>query len=93
MNEINQTRCIETKVINFIIKHFGCYKTIGNDRILNSIGTMSFVSPEEFSKVFPDGGDIYFSIRHSDDNITLVLKDSVKELVEKKMGLSQLGTE
>lgn len=80
---------MESYIISFIKKHFGCYIIDGNSRVLNSIGTMSIVPVEEINNVFHGDAEAYFTIKPSESNgeIVLFLNKDIKLMIEKELGL------
>jgi len=61
---------METKKIDFIIKHFGCYTPIGDKNVLTSLATMSFVPVDEFWNVFTGDAYKYFQISKTENEVT-----------------------
>ena len=80
---------MEKKIINFIIKHFGCYTLIEGKDVLTSLATMSFVPIEEFWNVFSGDAEKYFGIRRTKNKskLTLILDEKIRKHIEQKLGL------
>jgi len=78
------TRDMETKKQNFIIKHFGCYTIVGGKKVLTSFANASRVSIEEFWNVFSGDAEIYFEIRPTEDKkeLSLILDETMREYIE-----------
>lgn len=84
---------MDTKKINFVIDHFGCYTLRDGERLLTSLGTMSIVPSDKFWNVFTGDANRYFSIRESevDGKLTLFLDNRVKNEIEKEFQLNKMG--
>lgn len=83
-------KSMETKKINFITDHFGCYSFRDGKKVLTSLGTMSIVPTDEFWNVFAGDANRYFSISESevDGELTLFIDNGVKMEIEKKLNLN-----
>lgn len=77
---------METKKLNFIIEHFGCYTIVGGKKVLTSIANASRVLVEEFWNVFFGGADKYFEIRSTEDKkeLSLILDERIRKHVERE---------
>lgn len=83
------TRDMETKKQNFIIKHFGCYTIIGGKKVLTSFANASRVPIEEFWDVFSSDAERIFDIRVSEfkNEIHLTLDERIRKNIERELGL------
>ena len=83
------TRDMETKKQNFIIKHFGCYTIVGGKKVLTSFANASRVPAEEFWEVFSGDAERIFDIRVSDfkNEIHLTLDERIRKNIERELGL------
>lgn len=83
------TRDMETKKQNFIIKHFGCYTIVGGKKVLTSFANASRVPVEEFWDVFSSDAERIFDIRVSDfkNEIHLTLDERIRKNIERELGL------
>jgi len=83
------TRDMETKKQNFIIKHFGCYTIKDGKQILTSLANVSRVPVEEFWDVFSSDAERIFDIRVSEfkNEIHLTLDERIRKNIERKLGL------
>ena len=80
------TRDMETKKQNFIIKHFGCYTIVGGKKVLTSFANASRVPVEEFWDVFSSDAERIFDIRVSEfkNEIHLTLDERIRKHVERE---------
>lgn len=83
------TRDMETKKQNFIIKHFGCYTIKDGKQILTSLANASRVPVEEFWDVFSSDAERIFDIRVSEfkNEIHLTLDERIRKNIERELGL------
>jgi hypothetical protein len=83
------TRDMETKKQNFIIKHFGCYTIVGGKKVLTSFANASRVPVEEFWDVFSSDAERIFDIRVSEfkNEIHLTLDERIRKNIERELGL------
>ena len=83
------TRDMETKKLNFIIKHFGCYTIVGGKKVLTSFANASRVPVEEFWDVFSSDAERIFDIRVSEfkNEIHLTLDERIRKNIERELGL------
>lgn len=75
---------METKKIDFIKKHFGCYTTIDGKQVLTSLANASRVPIEDFWNVFSGDAQKFFEIRIADGEkeLSLVLDDAKRKKIE-----------
>jgi len=80
---------METKKLNFIIKHFGCYTIVGGKKVLTSFANASRVPVEEFWDVFSSDAERIFDIRVSEfkNEIHLTLDERIRKNIERELGL------
>jgi len=80
------TRDMETKKQNFIIKHFGCYTIVGGKKVLTSFANASRVPVEEFWDVFSSDAEKYFEIKLTEDKkeLSLMLDERIRKHVERE---------
>lgn len=80
---------METKKLNFIIKHFGCYTIVGGKKVLTSLANASRVPVEEFWDVFSSDAERIFDIRVSEfkNEIHLTLDERIRKNIERELGL------
>jgi len=77
---------METKKLNFVIKHFGCYTIKDGKQILTSLANASRVPVEEFWDVFSGDAEKYFEIRLTEDKkvLSLILDERIRKHVERE---------
>lgn len=82
---------MDTKKLDFIIKHFGCYTTIDGKQVLTSLANASRVTVEEFWNVYSDDAKEYFDIRKTEDGkeLSLILDEGLRNRIELEMKLGQ----
>lgn len=78
---------METKKIDFIIKHFGCYTLIGGENVLTSLATMSFVPVNDFWNVFTGDEYKYFQISKTESGkeLVLIIDDVLRKQLEREI--------
>ena len=77
---------METKKLNFIIKHFGCYTSIEDENVLTSLGNASRVSKKEYWNVFSGDAEDFFDIRKTEDEneLYLIFDEGIRKHVERE---------
>lgn len=78
---------MDTKKLNFIIKHFGCYTTKDGKQVLTSLANSSRVPVKEFWNVFYGDAENYFEIWPTDGmhGLSLVLNERIRRSIEKEI--------
>ncbi len=84
---------MDIKKYNFIIDHFGCYTPIGDEEVLTSLGTMSFVPAEELWQVFTGDVSDYFQIEktENDNELVLILNDAIRKKIEREIEYERIS--
>lgn len=74
-------------MIDFIIKHFGCYTLIGGEKVLTSLATMSFVPVDDFWNVFTGNACKYFQISKTENGkeLVLIIDDILRKQIEREI--------
>lgn len=88
-----ENEIMNTKKLNFIIDHFGCYTPKGDKEVLTSLGTMSIVPAEELWQVFTGDVSDYFQIEKSekDKELVLILDDVVRKKIEREIEYDRIS--